>query len=111
MKKLWNKIKNLFKHKTKTKTQYTKLVVTALTIMACIWITTSYVFAGYSLIVYGITEPLSELSQQVCITILGVVIAYCTKAYWENYSEAKMNLLSQGVIIDKKDNNNSQPCG
>lgn len=69
--------------------QYTKCLVTALTIMACIWITISYIYAGVGLFLYGNTEVLVELSKQVCVTILGVTVSYCTKAFLENYSEAK----------------------
>ena len=69
--------------------QYTKCLVTALTIMACIWITVSYIYAGIGLFLYGNPEVLIELSKQVCVTILGVTISYCIKAYMESYSEAK----------------------
>ena len=69
--------------------QYTKRLVTALTIMACIWITISYVYAGIGLFLFGNSEVLIELSKQVCVTILGVTISYCIKAYMESYSEAK----------------------
>jgi hypothetical protein len=69
--------------------QYTKCLVTALTIMACIWITISYVYAGIGLFLFGNSEVLIELSKQVCVTILGVTISYCIKAYMESYSEAK----------------------
>jgi len=69
--------------------QYTKVLVTALTIMACIWITISYIYAGIGLFLYGNPEVLIELSKQVCVTILGVTISYCTKAFFESYAEAK----------------------
>lgn len=69
--------------------QYTKRLVTALTIMACIWITISYIYAGIGLFLFGNAEVLIELSKQVCVTILGVTISYCIKAYMESYSEAK----------------------
>ena len=69
--------------------QYTKCLVTALTIMACIWITISYIYAGIGLFLFGNSEVLIELSKQVCVTILGVTVSYCIKAYMESYSEAK----------------------
>lgn len=74
---------------TKKLRQYTKSLVTALTIFACMWITLSYILSAYALIKYQISQPLSDLSQQVCITILGVVISYCLKAFIETYCEKK----------------------
>lgn len=74
---------------TKKLRQYTKSLVTVLTTFACIWITLSYILSAYALIKYQISQPLSDLSQQVCITILGVVISYCLKAFIETYCEKK----------------------
>ena len=94
LKKVWARIKRIFEPKTeKVKIrQYTKTLVTALTVMACIWISTSYVYAGACLFMYGSTEYLSELSQQVCITILGTVIVYAFKSFFETFSERKQDL-------------------
>lgn len=74
---------------TKKLRQYTKSLVTVLTAFACMWITLSYILSAYALIKYQISQPLSDLSQQVCITILGVVISYCLKAFIETYCEKK----------------------
>jgi hypothetical protein len=87
--------------------QYTKCLVTALTVMACIWITISYIYAGIGLFLYGNPEVLIELSKQVCVTILGVTISYCLKAYMETYSEAKhiedMAKIEQTVLPSDED--------
>ena len=89
--------------------QYTKCLVTALTIMACIWITISYIYAGIGLFLYGNPEVLIELSKQVCVTILGVTISYCIKAYMESYSEAKhledMAKIEQPLISNNEEDN------
>ncbi len=61
-------------------------------ICAIIWVTWSYVLATLSLILYGNGEPLSDLSQQVCIAIIATILAYCGKSYWENKDIAKNNL-------------------
>lgn len=74
---------------TKKLRQYTKSLVTVLTTFACMWITLSYILSAYALTKYQISQPLSDLSQQVCITILGVVISYCLKAFIETYCEKK----------------------
>lgn len=87
--------------------QYTKCLVTALTIMACVWITISYIYAGIGLFLYGNSEVLIELSKQVCVTILGVTISYCIKAYMESYSEAKhledMAKIEQPLLSSSED--------
>ena len=72
--------------------QYTKSLVTALTIMACVWISSSYILATIALVMYGNAEPLSSLSEKVCEVIIGVVIAYAFKSYLESYSSAKHDL-------------------
>ena len=72
--------------------QYTKSLVTALTVMACVWISSSYILATIALIMYGNAEPLSSLSEKVCEVIIGVVIAYAFKSYLESYSSAKHDL-------------------
>ena len=88
--------------------QYTKCLVTALTIMACIWITISYIYAGIGLFLYSNPEVLIELSKQVCVTILGVTISYCIKAYMESFSEAKhledMAKIEQTLLPSSEDN-------
>ena len=50
----------------KTVRQYTKTLITALTICSCVWISLSYVMSAYALIVYGDSDPLSNLSERVC---------------------------------------------
>ena len=72
--------------------QYTKCFVTAITIAAMCWISASYVFAGYALFVYGETQLLAELSEQVCITLLGLSLGYFLKAWGETYAEKKNEL-------------------
>ena len=72
--------------------QYTKSLVTALTVMACVWISSSYILATIALVMYGNAEPLSSLSEKVCEVIIGVVIAYAFKSYLESYSSAKHDL-------------------
>ena len=89
---------------TKKLRQYTKSLVTVLTTFACIWITLSYGLSAYALIKYQISQPLSDLSQQVCITILGVVISYCLKAFIETYCEKKNEI----ELNNNNNNNNNQ---
>lgn len=72
--------------------QYTKCLVTGLTIAACVWISSSYILAAIALVMYGNAEPLSSLSEKVCEVIIGTVIAYSFKSWLESYSAAKHDL-------------------
>lgn len=84
--------------------QYTKILVTALTVMACIWISTSYLLSTIALVMYGNTEPLSSLSEKVCEVIIGVVIAYAFKSYLESYSSARHDLDVMKINQSNEDN-------
>lgn len=75
--------------------QYTKIFVTSLTIVSCVWITWSYCLATYALVVSNNTQPLESLSMKVCETILGVAIVYMIKAYFETYSQKKNELIRE----------------
>ena len=41
------------------------------------------------MIVYGNTEVGENLSIQVCVTILGTILGYCIKSYFETNAEKK----------------------
>ena len=87
--------------------QYTKSLVTGLTIAACAWISTSYVLAAVALVMYGNAEPLSSLSEKVCEVIIGTVIAYAFKSLLESYSAAKHDL----DVMKLEQKNNDEPMG
>ena len=94
--------------------QYTKSLVTALTVMACVWISSSYILATIALVMYGNAEPLSSLSEKVCEVIIGVVIAYSFKSYLESYSSAKHDLdvmKLETTMESINENNNDEPVG
>ena len=94
--------------------QYTKSLVTALTVMACVWISSSYILATIALVVYGNAEPLSSLSEKVCEVIIGVVISYAFKSYLESYSSAKHDLdvmKLETTMESTNENNNDEPVG
>lgn len=94
--------------------QYTKSLVTALTVMACVWISSSYILATIALVMYGNAEPLSSLSEKVCEVIIGVVIAYAFKSYLESYSSAKHDLdvmKLETTMESINENNNDEPVG
>lgn len=92
--------------------QYTKCLVTGLSIMACLWITMSYVLSYVALIMYGNAEPLSSLSEKVCEVIIGVVISYAFKSYLESYSSAKHDLdMMKLDNISVTENKNDEAVG
>lgn len=69
--------------------QYTKRIINVILTFGCIWVTWSYILATYSAIILGQTETVENLSVQVCITIVGSIIAYCIKAFFETNAEKK----------------------
>lgn len=109
---------NASKSDKKKVRQYTKKLITALTIFACIWISWSYILASIALCLYGNPEPLSTLSEKVCEVIIGTVIAYCLKAFFESFAEKGMEIIdghwnnhnnrSESV---EKTTNNDEPVG
>lgn len=74
----------------KTFIQYTKKFVTSIMIVACIWVTWSYVLATYALVAYGNSDTLLELSRQVVTSIICLGLGYFLKAFFETYCEKKM---------------------
>ena len=75
--------------------QYTKTLITTLTIMAIIWISWSYILATIALFLYGTVEPLITVSTKVCEVVLGAVIAYCLKAFFETFAQKTMELIDR----------------
>lgn len=82
--------------------QYTKCFVTAITVASMIWISISYVMGIYALMAYATTDLLSDLSKQICITLLGVSLGYFCKAYLETYSEKKNELNEKKIESDSE---------
>lgn len=95
---------NISDEDKKTVRQYTKSLVTALSIMACIWISMSYLLSTVALVMYGNAEPLSSLSEKVCEVIIGVVIAYACKSFFESFAAAKHDLNVMKLTHDESIN-------
>ena len=109
---------NATKQNKKKLRQFTKIIITTLTISAIVWITWSYVLASIALILYGNPEPMSSLSEKVCEVVLGTVIAYCLKAFFETFAEKSMELVDTYInnkvvsIEDSKiETNNEEAVG
>lgn len=69
------------------KKTFTKVIMSVILALAAIWITWSYILATISLFLYGNADPQTTLSEEVCRTIMGVIIGYCVKALAENISK------------------------
>ena len=93
---------NLDEKDKKQVRQYTKVAVTLLLIMGVIWITWSYILATIALIVFKTFQPLMSLSQQVCVTILGTILGYFCKSYFESYQQKKNEM--QMMSLDNQNN-------
>lgn len=66
---------------------FTKVIVTVLLVNAMAW-----VWCSYGLAYLGRYEIAESLSETAITTILGTVIAYCTKAVIENVNKHGVNL-------------------
>lgn len=92
------------KKKEKTFRQYTKTLITAIAIIGVVWISISYAMGIYALLMYATTDLLSDLSEQVCITLLGSILGYLLKAFAETYSEKKNELDRERMGISDDSN-------
>ena len=87
----------LFKKKKNENEVYTftKKWITRLMWFGCIWITWSYILASYAASkgTYVIAESLSD---SIVTVVLGSIIAYLTKSFFETFSEEFFNLVKKG---------------
>lgn len=92
--------------------QYTKKFVTSIMIIACVWVTWSYILATYALVEYGNSDTLIELSKQVVTSIICLGLGYFLKAFFETYCEKKMekedvipqDILNENLEIERLNN-------
>ena len=79
--------KNTSEKNKKIIRQYSKKVITIILSAAIIWVTWNYVLATYALITYQASEPMVELSKEICTAIIATVVAYFAKAFLESFAE------------------------
>lgn len=84
--------KNVSEKDKKKLRQYSKMIVTFFCVMSAIWVSFSYIFAGYALVVYGNVEVLQDLSKEICVTLIAIFCSYFAKSYLESFSSAKHDL-------------------
>jgi len=100
---LFNKKRKTEKSKMRT---YTKIMVTVILIVSIIWVSFSYVLAAISVIKYGNTETLESLSREVIIALIGTIIGYLLKSFFESREEGKNKIRNKELDIQ---NNYEQP--
>lgn len=102
-----NRFKGIRRRRKKTKkektTTFTKLLVTALTVLAAGWISWSYILATAALLMYGNVDPLSTVSEEVCRTVIATVIGYCVKSLFENISKYTVTNSTEDADIEYLD--------
>lgn len=74
----------------KRKKTFTKVWVSRLLVMGCIWITLSYVLAYL-----GKDQIAEQLSETVANVIISTILGYLCKSYFETKEEAKMKYLRE----------------
>lgn len=105
-------LKKIFQpKKEKTFRQYTKTLITTIAVIAVIWISISYAMGIYALLAYATTDLLSDLSEQVCITLLGAILGYLLKAFAETYSEKKNELDRERMDFERSSDSDSEAVG
>lgn len=80
---------------------YKKTLMSILVILAALWISWSYCLATAALLLFENADPLTTLSERVCVTILGSVIAYAVASTTEN--------ISKYGFVGKQEQNNDYP--
>lgn len=102
-----NRFKGIRRRRKKTEkektTTFTKLLVTALTVLAAGWISWSYILATAALLMYGNVDPLSTVSEEVCRTVIATVIGYCVKSLFENISKYTVTNSTEDADIEYLD--------
>ena len=79
---------------------FTKTIIITYTVTSIVWITWSYMLATYAMIILSNIEPMSSLSEKVCDVIIGYIIVYCLKAFFETFAEKGMELIERHINKD-----------
>ena len=110
--------KNISEKAKKKVRQFTKTIIITYTVTSIVWITWSYMLATYAMIILSNIEPMSSLSEKVCDVIIGYIIVYCLKAFFETFAEKGMELIERHINKDIESpeyidsiNNDEQPVG
>jgi len=86
---LFNRKRKSEKAKMRT---YTKFMVTVILIVSIIWVSFSYVLAAISVIRDGNMDTLESLSREVIIALIGTILGYLLKSFFETKEEGKQKI-------------------
>ena len=75
---------------------YTKRLVFVIVLISIIDLQLSYILAFMDKV-----QIAESLSNQICITILGTVIVYMIRAYFDTKAEKRDEMIKSGLIVDK----------
>lgn len=75
---------------------YTKRLVAIVVFVGLFDLQLSYILAFL-----GKDQIAESLSTQICITLLGTVLAYVVRAHFDTKEEKRIELLKSGLILDK----------
>ena len=81
---------------------YTKRLVAIVVFISIIDLQLSYLLAFLDK-----TQIAESLSNQICVTLLGTVLVYVIRAYFDTKAEKRDEMIKSGLIVDRsrKDNN------
>lgn len=80
-------------------TTYTKRMITSILIVALIDLQLSYVLAFM-----GKENTMENIAQDLIISIIGVVIVYCAKSFFETKEEKKNELIEKTLNSNNSEN-------
>lgn len=78
---------------------YTKRLVGIVVFISLIDLQISYVLAFF-----GKDQIAESLSIQICITLLGTILVYIIRAYFDTKAEKRDEMIKSGLIVDKNTN-------
>ena len=76
---------------------YTKRLVAIIVFVGLFDLQLSYILAFL-----GKDQIAETLSTQVCVTLLGTVLVYIIRAYFDTREEKRIELIKSGIIVDKE---------
>ena len=76
---------------------YTKRLVGIVVFVALLDLQLSYVLAFL-----GKDQIAETLSIQICVTLLGTILVYIIRAYFDTKAEKRDEMIKSGIIVDKK---------
>jgi len=87
-------------NKKDTYMTFTKRLITLVLWLSVIWVTWSYVLATISLIKYGDSNTVTDVSTEVIRCLIAAILGYLCKAYFETKQKEKIRLAEKKLDTD-----------